>query len=245
MVLEMKSKYLIIQIDIGNGTQWGNESTINPIRDIFIPSVKNYCKKFQYKYSLIKESYYEANYGHFDFLATKNKHYSFERYFHFNNDYDYTIYIDNDVYIFPDSEPLPEIKGLRNVREPEGNSSKIFREINGLDSSYGYFNSGVTFCDNTTAKKLSSYMINRLEKKIRANGKNSDNMMLNEFITENREIFFELDCKWNYMPFLENSKKTPSPNFFHFVGIFGKQILNSLQNKNINIEKFLNGIKKK
>ena len=93
MVLEMKSKYLIIQIDIGNGTQWGNESTINPIRDIFIPSVKNYCKKFQYKYSLIKESYYEANYGHFDFLATKNKHYSFERYFHFNNDYDYTIYI--------------------------------------------------------------------------------------------------------------------------------------------------------
>ena len=30
---------------------------------------------------------YEKNYGRFDFLETKNKHYSFERYFHFNNDY--------------------------------------------------------------------------------------------------------------------------------------------------------------
>ena len=80
----MESKYLIIQIDIGDGTQWGNKNTINPIRDIFMPSVKNYCKKFNYKYTLIQESFYEANYGHF-ILATKNKHYSFERYFHFNN----------------------------------------------------------------------------------------------------------------------------------------------------------------
>ena len=39
MVLEMKSKYLIIQIDIGMHSV-GNESTINPIRDIFIPSAK-------------------------------------------------------------------------------------------------------------------------------------------------------------------------------------------------------------
>ncbi len=236
----MRKKFLVLQIDIGAGTQWGNKNTINPIRDIFIPSVKTYCKKHKYNYLLVKESTYESRYGDFNFLATKNKHYSFERYFHFNNNYDYTIYIDNDVYVFPDAEPLPEIRGLRNVREPEGNSSKIFREVNNLDDSYGYFNSGITFCDNLTAKKLSSYMIGRLEKKIIAKGKNSDNMMLNEFIIENKDIFSEIGCEWNYMPFLPNAKLIKKPNFFHFVGILGKEIINSLQNKNINIEKFLN-----
>ena len=84
----MNSKYLIIQVDIDKGTQWGNNNTINPIREIFIPSVKAYCKKFNYDYYLIEESMYEKKYGTFDFLETKNKHYSFDRYFHFNNDYD-------------------------------------------------------------------------------------------------------------------------------------------------------------
>ena len=91
----------------------------------------------------------------------KIKHYSFERYLHFDNEYDYTIYIDNDVFIYPNAQPLPDIKGLMNVREPEGNSSKIFRQVNNLNNSYAYYNSGVTFCDKTTAKTLSKYMINR------------------------------------------------------------------------------------
>lgn len=239
----MKNKYLIIQIDIGGGTQWGESKTIDPIREVFIPSVKKYCKKHNYDYLLIKNSLYEIKYGQFDFLATKAKHYSFERYFHFNNTYDYTAYIDNDIYVYPDADRLPEVIGLGNVREPEGNSSRIFREINNLDNTYGYFNSGVTFCDNITAKKLSSYMIHRLEKKHRAKGKNSDNMLLNEFIIENKNIFKEIGSEWNYMPFLENSKKINKPNFFHFVGIMGKEIINKLQDKNINIEIFLEKIR--
>ena len=234
----MCSEYLFIQIDIGQGTQWGNQNTINPIRDIFIPSVKNYCEKFNYDYLLITESTYEKNYGRFDFLETKNKHYSFERYFHFNNDYKYTVYIDNDVYIYPTANSLPKIKGLMNVREPEGNSSKIFREVNNLNNSYGYYNSGVTFCDNIISTSLSNYMINRLDKKIKSKGKNSDNMLLNEFILEHQDSFYELGCEWNYMPFLPNAAKTNNPNFFHLVGIQGKMIINKLQDNNIDILDF-------
>ena len=137
----MQSKHLVIQIDIDVGTQWGDSRTINPIREIFIPSVKHYCNKFNYDYILIKESTYEKKYSDFDFLETRNKHYSFERYFHFVNDYDYTIYIDNDVYIYNNAQPLPEINGLMNAREPEGNSSKIFREVNNLNKDFNYFNS--------------------------------------------------------------------------------------------------------
>ena len=234
-----KTRYLVLQIDIGGGTQWGNPNTINPIREVFIPSVKQYCKKHDYDHLLIQESQYEKQYGQFNFLATKTKHYSFERYFHFDNKYDYTIYIDNDVFVYPDAKPLPEFTGMCNVREPESNSSKIFREENNLSSSFPYFNSGVTFCDNFTAKKLSEYMLNRLQKNIRAKGKNSDNMLLNEFILQNNKLFNEIGCEWNYMPFLENSTKTNIPNFFHFVGIVGKHIINKLQEKNIRIESFL------
>ena len=46
------------------------------------------------------------------------------------------------------------------------------------------------------------------------------------------------------MPFFENSEKIIDPNFFHFVGIIGKEIINQLQDKNINIEFFLNDLKK-
>jgi hypothetical protein len=239
-----KTRYLVLQIDIGGGTQWGNPNTINPIREIFIPSVKQYCKKHDYDHFLIKESRYEKNYGQFDFLATKTKHYSFERYFHFDNQYDYTIYIDNDVFVYPDADPLPIFTGMCNVREPESNSSRVFREVNNLSSSFPYFNSGVTFCDNLTAKKLSEYMLNRLQKNIRAKGKNSDNMLLNEFILKNNKLFSEIGCEWNYMPFLENSKKTNKPNFFHFIGIVGKHIINKLQDNNISVMSFLSELKK-
>ena len=109
--------------------------------------------------------------------------------------------------------------------------------LNKLNTNFGYFNSGVTLCDKKTAQKLSKYMINRLENKIVAKGKNSDNMLLNEFIIENNKIFSELDSVWNYMPFLPNSKKKQNPNFFHFVGIVGKQIINNLQEKKIDQKK--------
>ncbi len=240
----MKNKYLIIQIDIGVGTQWGNDQTINPIREICLPSVKEYCSKFNYDYLLIKDSTYDKLYGSYDFLETKRKHFSFERYFHFINDYDFTIYLDNDIFVYPDSEELPKIYGLMNVREPEGNSSKIFREVNNLDQNVGYFNSGVTMCDKKTAKILSNYMINRLDNRNRAKGKNSDNMLLNEFIIENRNIFTELGNEWNYMPFLTNSQKNKSPNFFHFVGIHGKNLINKLQKNRISILDFLKELKK-
>ena len=63
-------------------------------------------------------------------------------------------------------------------------------------------------------------------------------MLLNEFIIENKELFSELGCEWNYMPFLPNAKKIKKPNFFHFVGITGKEMIKSIINKNVNIKDF-------
>ena len=69
-------------------------------------------------------------------------------------------------------------------------------------------------------------------------------MLLNEFIIENKNIFQELGGEWNYMPFLQNSNKILKPNFFHFVGIKGKKIINELQKNKIDILDFLQEIKK-
>jgi hypothetical protein len=232
----MNDQVKIIQIDIAEGTQWGDANTNKFIRQICIPSVQRYCQKYGYEYQLITESKYEKEIGKFDFLATKLKHYSFERYFHFHNPDKATIYIDNDIYIFNESDPLPPIKGLMNVREPEGNSSKIFREVNNLPPHIPYYNSGVTFCDSSISEHLSNYMLERLKKQKRAKGKNTDNMMLNEYLIENEIDFNELGCEWNYMPFLPNSEKTTKPNFFHFVGTEGKKLITFINTKKIDIE---------
>ena len=58
-----------------------------------------------------------------------------------------------------------------------------------------------------------------------------------------RNLFNEIGTEWNYSPFLPNTNKIKNPQFFHFVGIIGKQIINLLQEKKINIEDFLNEIK--
>ena len=52
-------------------------------------------------------------------------------------------------------------------------------------------------------------------------------------------MFKEIGSEWNYMPFLPNVVKIKKPNFFHFVGITGKEIINSLIEKKVNIEDFL------
>ena len=66
----MNPKYLILQVDIGPGTQWGDERTIDPIRNIFIPSVENYCKKYNYDHLVITESVYEKKFQKFDLCWT-------------------------------------------------------------------------------------------------------------------------------------------------------------------------------
>ena len=232
----MNDQVRIIQIDIAEGTQWGDANTNKFIRQICIPSVQRYCQKYGYEYQLITESKYEKEIGKFDFLATKLKHYAFERYYYLFGEESFNVYLDNDIYIFNEADPLPPIKGLMNVREPEGNSSKIFREVNNLPPDIPYYNSGVIMADKDNSKKLSEYMINRLLTYRRAKGKNTDNMMLNEYLIENEIEFNELGCEWNYMPFLPNSEKTTKPNFFHFVGTEGKKLITFINTKKIDIE---------
>ena len=219
----------IIQLDIGRGTQWGNHLTPKIIRKICIPSVINYAKKYNYDYSLVTESIYEKKVGPLNFLATKNKHYSFERYLNIPSTSANIVYIDNEVYISKDAEPLPEISGVMAAYEPgETNSRKIFINVNNLSPTTGYLNSGVSMFDSDTSILISEYMIQRAKRRICANGKNTDNMMFNEFILENPSLLNLLNEKWNYMPMLPGASVGLKANFLHLVGIDGKNFANQL-----------------
>ena len=132
------------------------------------------------------------------------------------------------------------------VKEPYSEITKLFQSTNMLSHNYPYFNSGVIMCDQDNANNLSKYMLERFSNYQRAKGKNTDNMMLNEYILNSldKKLFNELDFKWNYMPFLPGSKKVTHPNFYHFVGYLGSQvidyIIDNIDNKNIDsLESYL------
>ena len=219
----------IIQLDIGRGTQWGTDLVPKVIREICIPSAKAYAKKHGYEYELITKSRYEKEVGELNFLATRNKHFSFERYLNLDSDHDQIAYIDNDVYISDAAEPLPVIEGISASYEPGfTNSRNIFIQENGLVKNHEYINSGVIFSDRHAARTICSYMIDRAKNKRHAKGKNTDNMMFNEFVLEYPGLFSVADEKWNYMPMLPGSTKGLDANFMHLIGIPGKKLLEQL-----------------
>ena len=85
-------------------------------------------------------------------------------------------------------------------------------------------------------------MIYRLENKIRSKGKNSDNMLLNEFIIENKKIFQNW-IRSGIICLFPNSKRIDKPYFFISL-VFTEKIINQLQDNKIPIIDFLKEIKK-
>ena len=236
-----KKKTLIFQIDIDVGTQWGDEPVGKFIREYCIPSVKKYCTKHGYDYQLFTESQYEKHGGKFDFLLAKLKHYAIDKYYHLDYGYEKMIYLDTDIYVSEYAGKLPDIRGVMCALESGGVSKNLFQKVNNLPSSYPYFNAGVFMLDEPSAVNLKEYMMYRINNRIKAKGKNTDNMMLNEYFLEKKEFInlSILDNKWNYMPTLPNNIKLNSINFFHFVGIVGKILINFMIQHNIKINDFI------
>jgi len=233
----------IVQIDIGGCSQWGDENTPNLIRQYCMPSVERYAQRFNYKYTLVKESTYAEKIGPLDFLMTKAKHYSFERYLRLKTKHDAVVYIDNDVYIKNDADMLPEIDGIMAAREPgKTDSQKLFTILNNLDRETSYYNSGVIMADKFSAQEICDYMVYRAKNHIKAKGKNTDNMMFNEYLLERKPHFLELTEHWNYMPMLNGSTKSLNSNFMHLVGVHGKEFLKKLSLVNMPMANLLENI---
>ena len=150
-------KTLIIQVDIGLGTQWGDEPISKFIKDNCIPSVKKYCSKYGYDHQIFTESQYEQYGGKYDFLPNILKHYAFEKYFHLDNEYEQTVYLDTDIYISNNAEKLPNTNGILCAEETGGASKELFIKVNNLSQSHPYYNSGVFMLDKSSGAQLQKY----------------------------------------------------------------------------------------
>ena len=96
-------KTLIYQINIGKGTNWLGDQVSDLLNKYFIPSVKNYAKRYNYDYRVFKEDIF-VNYGK-NFLLTKGTALSFNKWLYLKYlDYDQIAYIDTDVYVSKNAE---------------------------------------------------------------------------------------------------------------------------------------------
>ena len=233
-------KTLIYQINIGKGTNWLGDQVSDLLNKYFIPSVKNYAKRYNYDYRVFKEDIF-VNYGK-NFLLTKGTALSFNKWLYLKYlDYDQIAYIDTDVYVSKNAEKLPIVKNFNCVAEPDQmETHNLYRNYYSLEKNFKYINAGVFICDRNSGQYISEYMIERIRKKKKGRPKNTCNGILNEFLYLNDKNykFNLLNKKWNHLYLYSNKKDVIKANFTHICGGDGKQFLIDLEKKNINIIKF-------
>ena len=242
----MKLVNKIVQLDINDGSLFGDGFTHDVIKNILIPSVVDYANKYKYDYEIIRKSVFTEYLGPLDFFKKKSEHYSFERYLRIRNQFSNVIYIDTDVYISKTASPIPEITGIMAAKAPGIlNHHKSFNKAHKLGDDAPHFNAGVIMTTNHLANGLSEYMINRYSNRIQSPAgerHNNDNSFLNEYFLENPDSVNMLDEEWNYMPTLPGSKEGLKCNFLHFVGIDGKRLLKKLSHLRVSLEENISKI---
>lgn len=238
-------KTLIYQMSIGAGvTQWGsNELSINFIKDICMPSVVNYAKKNNYDYKLYTKNI-SPKFGR-NFLLSNGTYISCNKYFYSDysgyDKYDQIAYIDNDIYIFDNSEKLPLVSKLSGVAEPEESECHIkFSKKFSLDPRIKYISSGVLLFPIDIGKQLKKYFVDRFSRQKKGKWKNTDNGIFNESIYVDKKFKMNLlNKKWNYMPHLCEKIDDTKPNFIHFIGGDGKKYIRNLYAQSSNIKEYL------
>lgn len=215
-------KVLVYQVRIGTnniqsdryGTNTGKFWQFE--KEACIPSVENWAKRCGYDYKI----YTESTILKFNdsFFERPSDFYSAEKMMHlFDENYDYVIYIDSDVYVKPSTKSFPLQKGFSAVVEPV--SLDDYLKTFSFTEEPKYFNAGVFSVDYETGKDLHNFFIGKL-----ASGDNNkivqaEQDIINEWILNNE--CNELDEKWNYL--------------LHRYGRESIDILSDFDNGNLNL----------
>ena len=236
-------KTLIIQVEVGNtpGYIYGGNLTPNAVEgakimnSLLVPTVKRYCKKFGYHYKKITEYPKDLDITYFN-KSSKGEDYDFSkggknkcstliRYLAMGNDnYDRIIILDNDIWIPPWAEPLPEVKGHHGVEDIGKDYSGI---VNKLNLPFGKFiNGGVQMVNKEAGKSLQKYVIEAIRRKAEPpGGLHTDQAYMNHWRSQNISFAYTLPFKWNWMAGLHPKEKYEEANFIHFAGGNGRNAL--------------------
>ena len=141
-------KTLIIQVEDGNtpGYIYGDNAidateSAKIMRSHLIPTVKRYCETHGYDYKQITEYPKDLDITYFNYSSKgedydfskggKNKCSTLIRYLAMgDDDYDRIVVLDNDVWITPWADPLPDVKGHHGVEDLGKDYSRTASQMN-------------------------------------------------------------------------------------------------------------------
>ena len=234
-------KTLIIQVAIG-ATGYAYTETNPAVLDDFtkycIPSVKRYCEKYGYEYSMITDWPTDHDPWFFN-KSTKPRDYDYSkggknkastlvRYLNmYQHDYDMIVSLDNDIYITDYAPKIPKIKGHAAI-EDVGKGWDTMRRTFALPKDK-FVNAGVQIVDKNTGKKIYEHFANICDNKIEPPlGYRSDQSYMNHWRSMNHDLSIILNDEWNYFMGdhitgrIENST---GKYFLHYAGKHGRQPL--------------------
>ena len=236
-------KTLIIQVEVGNTPGYVYRATespkaaaaIEPINELLIPSVKKYCKKHNYDYKKITEYPKDLDITYFN-KNTKDKNYDYSkggknkcstliRYLAMgDNNYERIVILDNDIWIPPWAEKLPEVFGHHGVVDLGKDYSGF---VNQFSLPFGKFiNGGVQMVSKEAGKSLKKYIIEAIQRKAEPPGRlHTDQAYMNHWRSQHIIHAYTLSYKWNYMVGCHGGKDYQKANFIHYAGWDGRGIL--------------------
>jgi len=227
------SQTLLLQVSVGNthGYVYDGIAAAKEAGSLFdkicVPTVKKYAKANGYDYRMITEypkdidiTYFNRNTKKIDHdysQGGKNKCSTLIRYLELNQeDYDYIVTIDCDVYIPEWAEPLPDISGHMGVQD----KGKVWN----IPHHGKFVNGGVQMVDRLTGFSLSQFVRDKVKNKIMPQ-MHTDQAFMNEWRSQNPIHSHVIDEKWNYMVGCHGRRFEYSDvNFIHYAGGSGRGI---------------------
>lgn len=232
-------KILILQTNINgqNGYMYDHlgatDISENKFDDILKKSVLDYCKKHNYDYKMMNEKPLDLDIDWFHDERNPSRKISttlVRYYYMFVKGYDAVVSLDNDIYITPDSEPLPEIVGHMGVHDilmdgVENSDSELGKFIRIIKPrTIGVINGGVQMVDSETGKMIKNYIKQVCDKRIPPIANYySDQSYINYFRSKFPERSKLLEPKWNLLVSRYPYEDLIGINFVHYSGFLGRK----------------------
>jgi hypothetical protein len=231
-------RVLILQVEIGSPCyrDLKHSSIGKDFKQYLRPTVLEYCHRHGYDYRLITKcpEDYDISWFRDSRDIFRNIGTTLVRYYYMAVEgYDIVVSLDNDIYVTPWAETIPEVKGHYGIHDITINSRKVtnlnlarsLKNIPYEDLGIGVINGGVQIVDHCTGLLVKQYFKRICKNKLSPPGDYySDQNYINYFRYRNPDKSFLLDQKWNYMANRNTYTDFKSINFVHYNATNGREL---------------------
>jgi len=188
------------------------------IKNIAIPSVKEYARLHGYDYNLIEGELTPSLKLLPNNIIFNKMPFVFEKFMHLNVEYDNILLLDSDIFVKKNAPSLPKVCGIAGAAP---SIDRIQNRTNWKNRCI-LFNAGFILFEKNLAIQFSKYletMINNWQDYPDfANGLYHDEEILMQFLDEHSEIPFDyIGDTWNYTG-VDWHNHIPEKYMYHFSG---------------------------